>query len=117
MSMKVVVNIPGPASREKVESVCKRVADALSICREDVVFLPEAIITVVEVPDSLVKAREKHDAQEKHDAEKKAREEADQKAKEEQAAAREHQEKMEAERKAETPRTVTPETKPATRNR
>jgi hypothetical protein len=59
MATKVIVTYSGHHTREKVEQVRQRVADALSICLEDVLCLPDMTVTVIEVPDS--KAREKAD--------------------------------------------------------
>lgn len=59
MAMKIIVN--GWNGHEKTEVVRQRVADALKICCEDVVCLPELSLAVVDVPESMTKAREKAD--------------------------------------------------------
>lgn len=71
MPHKVIVNYPGPHPKEKMELMRQRMADALGICSEDVVCLPDVTVTVVEVPESMVKTREKADKAEAKAAEAK----------------------------------------------
>jgi len=73
MAAKILISADHNLSREGVLEARQRVADALGVCLEDVVLCAGLSVQVVEVPDSLVKEREKADAEaakEKEKAEK-----------------------------------------------
>ncbi len=61
MAAKIIVNYPGAHPTVKNDAMRQRVADALGVCPEDVVMLPEVTLSVVEVPTDLTAAREKAD--------------------------------------------------------
>lgn len=71
---KVIVNPAGSPSAEKVAQLKKEVADLLGILEEDVLIIPGATLTFVEVPAAMTKARADKDAHDKAEADKLAKE-------------------------------------------
>lgn len=62
---KFVVGHPGPLSEQKVAAVRRRVADQLGVPVSDVIVLGDGLtVRTVEVPETLVRARQKADEEE-----------------------------------------------------
>ncbi len=75
MATKILVSYPGGLSREAVVSNKQTIADALCVCPEDIVLLQGGlVVSVVDVPDGMTKAREKADKEAEAEAEKAAEE-------------------------------------------
>jgi len=83
MATKIFVSYSGSVlSSEKSKLIQKQIADALCVCPEDVLVLPDVSgVSVVDVPDTMTKAREKQEAkQEVKEAEKASEKEAEKEA-------------------------------------
>lgn len=68
MATKVFLSYVGGLATGQAEKMCQKVADALSICCDDVVFMPGVTLTVVDVPDALTAKRAKAGADEEKSA-------------------------------------------------
>jgi hypothetical protein len=104
MSVKVLISRDGPIEKSGVLAERQKVADALCVPLEDVLFIQGTTVQVVDVPDALTKEREKLDAA----AEKLAKE----KAAEDEKAARE-EETRQAKAMADASRAASPAPAPA----
>ena len=71
---KIIVNPAGSQSVAKVAQLKKEIADQLGVLEEDVLIIPDATLTLVEVPTAMTKARADKDAHDKAEAEKAAKE-------------------------------------------
>jgi hypothetical protein len=93
MATKVFVNHPGSLNDEAHVNKQREIADKLGILPEDVILMPGLTLSVVEVPDEMVAAREKADR-------KAAKEEEERVQAEEEAAAKQAKAQAKAEREA-----------------
>lgn len=74
MAKKILVDYPGNLTDDTIASKRKKVADALGVCCDDVIIFSNLGVSIVDVPDDLVKAREKADKEAADAAEKAAKE-------------------------------------------
>src|SRR6266545_66554 len=98
MATKVFVGYPGSLSNEKLDSLKKKVADALHILPDDVVVIPDGVtVSVAEVPHDLTARRDKADKEaEAAKAKQEAEAEKAQKAADDAAAKAEREAKAKA---------------------
>lgn len=110
MATKIFVSVSGSLSKDVVGSKKQSVADALGVSPEDVVLVPDGLsVSVIDVPDEMVKARAKADKDAEAEAEK---------AQKEQEKAGKDQQAVELEaikaQQAEVARNAPPQPQPAT---
>ncbi len=88
MACKIFVNHPGSLDKEAEKSKRQTIADHLHVLPEDVIIMPGVTLSVVEVPDEMVKERDKADKHAAAEAEKRRKEEEETAAKQAKAEAK-----------------------------
>jgi len=80
MTSKIFVSCAGSLSKDVAASKKQAIADALGVCCEDIILVPDGmVVSVLDIPDSMIQGYQKADKEAATEAEKvqKAQEAAD----------------------------------------